>query len=95
MLAAHPDVADVGGDRACRASTWGETPLALVVTRPGSQASTAASLRDWANARVGKVQRVSAVELRDELPRVAIGKMLKRELRARYWKPAGEGPITE
>ena len=41
-------------------------------------------LKDWLNARVGKTQRLSALRLVDELPRSAIGKVLKRELRQRY-----------
>ena len=38
-------------------------------------------LRQWANAQVGKTQRLHALRLVDELPRSAIGKVLKRELR--------------
>lgn len=41
------------------------------------------ALRDWLNARVGKTQRVAALTLLDALPRSAIGKVLKRELRER------------
>ena len=41
-------------------------------------------IRAWANERLGKAQRLSAVELRDELPRSPIGKVLKRELREPY-----------
>jgi acyl-CoA synthetase (AMP-forming)/AMP-acid ligase II len=84
VLATHPDVADaavVG----VPSDAWGETPLAFVVCRPGSTLD-AGALRDWTNARVGKMQRLSAVELRAELPRSALGKVLKRELRAPYWK---------
>ena len=62
---------------------WGETPVAYVVRQAGSQA-TEAELRDWCNARVGKTQRLAAVHLIDELPRSAIGKVLKRELRERH-----------
>ncbi|MBN8491662.1 MAG: acyl--CoA ligase, partial [Burkholderiales bacterium] len=62
---------------------WGETPVAYVVLKPGS-AATEAELRDWCNARVGKTQRLAAVHLIDELPRSAIGKVLKRELRDRH-----------
>jgi acyl-CoA synthetase (AMP-forming)/AMP-acid ligase II len=83
VLATHPDVADaavVG----VPSDAWGETPLAFVVRRPGSTVD-AAALRDWTNARLGKMQRLSAVELRAELPRSALGKVLKRELRAPYW----------
>jgi len=41
-------------------------------------------LKQWANARVGKTQRLADVHLIDELPRSAIGKVLKRELRDRH-----------
>lgn len=83
VLAAHPDVADcaVFG---VPSQKWGETPLALVVRR-GGDATGADALRDWLNERLGRQQRVSAVEFRDALPRNANGKLLKRELRAPYW----------
>jgi acyl-CoA synthetase (AMP-forming)/AMP-acid ligase II len=83
VLAAHPDVLEVTvigvpSDR------WGETPLALVVPRPGASPTTT-DLVTYTNDRVGKAQRLSGVELRSELPKNAIGKILKRELRAAYW----------
>jgi acyl-coenzyme A synthetase/AMP-(fatty) acid ligase len=40
------------------------------------------------NAKLGKTQRLSALHQADELPRSAIGKVLKRELRDRL--AAGE-----
>jgi long-chain acyl-CoA synthetase len=83
VVGQHPDVTDVAVI-GIPSEDWGETPLALVVRRAGSQ-TTAAEIRDWANERLGKTQRVSDVEFRDELPRSAIGKILKRELRAPYW----------
>jgi acyl-CoA synthetase (AMP-forming)/AMP-acid ligase II len=64
---------------------WGETPLALVVLREGLAESPEA-LRVWANERLGKSQRLSGVEIRGELPKSAIGKILKRELREPYWR---------
>jgi len=64
---------------------WGETPIALVVLRPEA-AATPEELLAFCNERVGKVQRLHAVEIRSELPKNAIGKILKRELRAPYWK---------
>jgi long-chain acyl-CoA synthetase len=68
---------------------WGETPLALVVLRKDEKPA-AEELLSWANARVGKQQRIHAIELRPSLPRNANGKLLKRELRAAYWD--GEPP---
>jgi acyl-CoA synthetase (AMP-forming)/AMP-acid ligase II len=62
---------------------WGETPVAFVVRREG-RAESADELCDWLNARVGKTQRLAAMHLVDELPRSAIGKVLKRELRERH-----------
>jgi len=59
---------------------WGETPVAFVVRRAGSD-DEAEAIRQWVNAQLGKTQRLSALRLLDELPRSAIGKVLKRELR--------------
>ncbi|MES1979228.1 MAG: class I adenylate-forming enzyme family protein [Pseudomonadota bacterium] len=84
VLAGHPDVTDVAVI-GIPSTQWGETPLALVVPRPGSCISEEA-LRQWANEKVGRTQRISAVEFRQELPRSALGKTLKRELREPYWK---------
>jgi long-chain acyl-CoA synthetase len=64
---------------------WGETPVAFVVLRSAFRVS-AEELRAWANQRLGKTQRLAAVELRPALPRSAIGKVLKRELREEYGK---------
>lgn len=61
---------------------WGETPVAFVVLRPGASAD-AAEIKGWANARLGKFQRLNDVVMVDVLPRSAIGKVLKRELRDR------------
>jgi len=63
---------------------WGETPLGLVVLRAGHARPGAELLRDWANARLGKQQRLSRIEFVDDLPRNPNGKLLKRELRRQY-----------
>ncbi|WP_408952268.1 class I adenylate-forming enzyme family protein [Lysobacter sp. Hz 25] len=66
---------------------WGESPLALVIVKE-AQAGDGEAIKHWLNERVGKQQRVAAVEIRDHLPRNPTGKLLKRELRAPYWPGA-------
>jgi acyl-CoA synthetase (AMP-forming)/AMP-acid ligase II len=82
VLRAHPEVADVAVVGVA-SSLWGETPIAFVVRRKGTGASDA-ELLAWANQRLGKTQRLSRLHTLEELPRSAIGKVLKRELRERY-----------
>jgi long-chain acyl-CoA synthetase len=88
VLARHADVAD-SAVIGVPSSAWGETPLALVVPKPGARLEPDA-LRDWVNAQVGKTQRLSGVELRAALPRNALGKLSKKELRTPYWETRGE-----
>jgi acyl-CoA synthetase (AMP-forming)/AMP-acid ligase II len=64
---------------------WGETPLGLVMLRPGHEETDPESLRSWANERLGRQQRLARIEFRDDLPRNPNGKLLKRELRKPYW----------
>jgi acyl-CoA synthetase (AMP-forming)/AMP-acid ligase II len=59
---------------------WGETPIAFVTPRPGAEIAIP-ELAEFVAARVGKTQRPSAYALTESLPRSAIGKVLKRELR--------------
>ncbi|WP_136636380.1 class I adenylate-forming enzyme family protein [Pseudooceanicola onchidii] len=82
VLRKHPAVADVAVI-AVPSRQWGETPLGLVVPKGEADAD---EIRDWANGQLGKTQRLSAVEFRDDLPRSEIGKILKRELREPYWE---------
>jgi acyl-CoA synthetase (AMP-forming)/AMP-acid ligase II len=79
VLRQHPAVADAAVI-GIPSAEWGETPVAVVVRRDGDSTPPEA-LRAWVNERVGKTQRLSALRLTDELPRSAIGKVLKRELR--------------
>jgi acyl-CoA synthetase (AMP-forming)/AMP-acid ligase II len=79
IVAAHPAVAEVAV-AGVPSARWGETPVAFVVAKPGLPADAQALLA-WSNERLGKVQRLAAVELVESLPRSPIGKVLKRELR--------------
>jgi long-chain acyl-CoA synthetase len=81
----HPEVAEVAVI-AVPHKKWIETPLALVRLRPGTNVKEE-DLKEWVNTRVAKHQRVSEVVFRnEELPRNALGKLLKRQLREPYWE---------
>lgn len=82
----HPAVAEVAAIGIPH-PRWLETPLLLAILREGHQVD-ADELRDWGNARLGKYQRVSAVEFRREFPRATHDKILKRALRDPYWADA-------
>ena len=79
VMRTHPDISDVAVV-GVPSEKLGETPVAFVVLKPGASAS-AAALLEWTNARVNKIQRLADLRLADSLPRSAIGKVLKRELR--------------
>ena len=66
-------------------ATWGETPLGLVEVKAGYTIDLE-HLKAWANAQLGKTQRLSAIEIREQLPRSPIGKILKKVLRKKYWE---------
>ncbi|MDO8789455.1 MAG: class I adenylate-forming enzyme family protein [Sulfuritalea sp.] len=85
VLIRHPAVAEaavvgVASER------WGETPVAFVTLRVGA-GDTALQIRNWTNHQLGKTQRLAAVEIVGSLPRSAIGKVLKRELRETFVPP--------
>ena len=91
VLIQHPDVNEVAVI-AVPHEKWGETPLALLRALPGAT-TTEKELKEWANARLAKYQRVSGVEFRDKaFPRNALGKLLKRQLREPYW-PSEDGAL--
>lgn len=83
VLGQHPDVTDTAVI-AIPSEAWGETPLGFVVLRDGAGVTGEDVLR-FANARLGKTQRLSQIIVKDDLPRSEIGKILKKDLRAPYW----------
>jgi acyl-CoA synthetase (AMP-forming)/AMP-acid ligase II len=83
IIGQHPDVLDatvIGVPH----ERWGETPLALVILRPGA-VFDASLILTWCNERLAKHQRLSNIETREDFPRNALGKVLKRVLREPYW----------
>jgi acyl-CoA synthetase (AMP-forming)/AMP-acid ligase II len=89
LLGAHPQVKDVAVIGVPDA-TWGEAVHAVVIPREGASL-TAEVLLAWCRDRIAgyKRPRSAAIITDDEMPRTATGKVLHRELRARYARPAG------
>ncbi|WP_373185568.1 class I adenylate-forming enzyme family protein [Halopseudomonas sp.] len=87
-LRKHPDLQDVTVI-GVQSRSWGETPVGYAVLKPGAS-TDAEAIRDWFNQRVGKTQRLNRLILTDDLPRSAIGKVLKRELRDQFQAQFGE-----
>lgn len=63
---------------------WGEAVKALVVLRPGADA-TENDLREHCRARLAGFKIPRSMEIVAALPRNAVGKVLKHRLRAPYW----------
>jgi acyl-CoA synthetase (AMP-forming)/AMP-acid ligase II len=84
VLSGHPAVADVAviGQPSAR---WGESPCAVIVTADGFDP---ADLRTWAAERLAPFKQPRVIEVVDELPRNASGKVLKHVLRDRFPGPA-------
>lgn len=57
----------------------GEVPKAFVSLHPDAEIDGAA-LADWLNPQLGKHERVSAVEIREALPKTLVGKLSRKEL---------------
>jgi len=64
--------------------TWGEAVQAVVVLRPGA-AVTEEHLIEFCRSRLASYKKPKAVEFVDELPKSSYGKVLKKEVKARYW----------
>ena len=83
-LASHPDVVECAVVAAPH-DTWGETPAAFAVLRPGAEgAVTEADLIEHVKTRIARFKAPSSVTFGD-LPKTATGKIQKFALRDQLW----------
>ena len=82
-LFSHPAVAEVAVI-GVPSEKWGETIKALVVLAPDATADEA-ELIAHCKARLAGYKAPTSVELREEIPRTATGKVQKFKLREQYW----------
>jgi fatty-acyl-CoA synthase len=64
---------------------WGEVPKALVVLKPNAQAGEI-ELIEHCRSRLAHYKCPRSVEFLESLPRTGTGKVLKRDLRKKYWQ---------
>lgn len=64
---------------------WGEAVKAIVQLRAGA-ACASADLISFCKEQVGSMKAPKSIEFVEALPRSAVGKILKRELKKKYWE---------
>jgi fatty-acyl-CoA synthase len=64
---------------------WGEVPKALVVLKPGAHAAEA-ELLEFCRSQLAHYKCPRSVDFLATLPRTGTGKILKRDLRKKYWQ---------
>ena len=83
VLVMHPDIFEVTVV-GVPDERWGESPRACVVLKPGAQV-TEADIIGFCDGRLARYKHPRSVAIFDELPRNAMGKVLRRQIREQYW----------
>jgi fatty-acyl-CoA synthase len=65
-------------------SKWGEVPKAVVVLKPGAKV-TESDLLEFCRTRLSHYKCPRSIDFMESLPKTGTGKLLKRELRQKYW----------
>lgn len=84
VLLSHPSVLEVA-IIPVPDPVWGEVPKALVVLKPNMQAGES-ELIEHCRSRLAHYKCPRSVEYLESLPRTGTGKVLKRDLRKKYWQ---------
>jgi len=87
VLSDHPAVSEV-----CVIGVpdekWGETPKALIIPKEGAEV-TAEEIVAYSRERLGGVKKVTSVDFVTELPRSGAGKLLRSQLKKKFWGEDG------
>jgi fatty-acyl-CoA synthase len=84
ILLSHPAVLEVAV-LPVPDPVWGEVPKALVVLKPNAQAGEI-ELIEHCRSRLAHYKCPRSVEFLESLPRTGTGKVLKKDLRKKYWQ---------
>lgn len=85
VIREHPmveDVAVIGVPD----ETWGEEPRAVVIPKKGEK-PTEEEIMEWCRQGLASFKRPRSVVFVDDLPRNPMGKLIKKDIRAKYGQP--------
>jgi acyl-CoA synthetase (AMP-forming)/AMP-acid ligase II len=80
----HPDVAEVAVI-GVPSERWGEEVKAIIVPKPG-RTPREEDVIAWARERIAAFKAPKSIDVIEAFPRTATGKVLRRQLREKYWQ---------